>query len=222
MFYNIFFLIIGFMIFCGGIFYWIKFKHDKDSIKIYSIVTSIGFLITLIFGIQLIPIGFWSTHYETIISALNSIACISLVLCIITLAKSLKNKTLSIKDLRTWLCVFLLIISALTPFFTKDNLNENKVKDFRYEQCEIAKGYALGKFDQYMNNIGMKDYTLSFVGISSITDNTEHYIIGIEYSTNDITDYYGYDILINLGNYNKYTILNEGREVALKVISSNP
>ena len=119
MFYTIFFLIIGFIIFCEGIFYWIKFKHDKDSIKIYSIVTSIGFLITLIFGIQLIPIGFWSTHYETIISALNSIACISLVLCIITLAKSLKNKTLSIKDLRTWLCIFLLIISSLIPFLTK-------------------------------------------------------------------------------------------------------
>lgn len=49
MFFNIIVLLIGFLIFCTGIYYLLKSSNDKESKKIYSITSIIGAVIVIVF-----------------------------------------------------------------------------------------------------------------------------------------------------------------------------
>lgn len=53
MIFNIIGTIIGALIFGSGIFYFIKEKEDKESRKIYSITSGIGFVIILIMVVKM-------------------------------------------------------------------------------------------------------------------------------------------------------------------------
>ncbi len=45
---NIIGLIIGFLIFGAGIYYLVKEKNDQESKKIYSVMSAIGAIISLV------------------------------------------------------------------------------------------------------------------------------------------------------------------------------
>jgi len=54
MIFNIIGLIIGLLIFGAGIYYLVKEKDDKESRKIYGIITLIGIVITIFIAIKII------------------------------------------------------------------------------------------------------------------------------------------------------------------------
>lgn len=47
-------IIIGILILCFGIYYLVKEKQDSESKKIYSIVSAIGIIITIVCAMLLI------------------------------------------------------------------------------------------------------------------------------------------------------------------------
>ena len=47
-------LIIGFLILCGGIYYLAKDKNDPESKKIYSVISAIGAIISVVCILMLI------------------------------------------------------------------------------------------------------------------------------------------------------------------------
>lgn len=46
--------VIGFLVLVAGIYYLVKEKNDKDSKKIYSIISLIGAILLIVSGILLI------------------------------------------------------------------------------------------------------------------------------------------------------------------------
>lgn len=52
MIFNIAGLIIGIMILIAGIYYLLKEKNDKESRKIYGIVTAVGFIIIAFIAVK--------------------------------------------------------------------------------------------------------------------------------------------------------------------------
>lgn len=54
MIFNILGLIISILILCGGIYYLIKEKQDKESAKIYGIITAIGVVLTVFMIVKII------------------------------------------------------------------------------------------------------------------------------------------------------------------------
>ncbi len=50
-------ILIGISVAGAGIFYWKKEKDDRDSVKIYSIVTMIGLFLTIGLAIKIGVLG---------------------------------------------------------------------------------------------------------------------------------------------------------------------
>ena len=54
MVFNVIALIIGLLIFSGGLYYLVKEKNDRESKKIYGIATAVGALIASGFIVKII------------------------------------------------------------------------------------------------------------------------------------------------------------------------
>lgn len=54
MIFNICGLIIGILILGGGIYYFVKEKDDKESNKIYGIISVVGLIITIFIIVKMI------------------------------------------------------------------------------------------------------------------------------------------------------------------------
>lgn len=51
-------LIIGIMIFGAGVYYLVKEKEDRDSVKIYGTAVAVGAAISVWFVARIIMVGF--------------------------------------------------------------------------------------------------------------------------------------------------------------------
>lgn len=51
---NVVGIIIGILILCAGIFYGVKEKSDKESVKIYGITASIGIIVVVGFIVRIL------------------------------------------------------------------------------------------------------------------------------------------------------------------------
>lgn len=51
---NVIGMIIGILILCAGIFYCVKEKSDKESVKIYGITASIGVIVVVGFVVRIL------------------------------------------------------------------------------------------------------------------------------------------------------------------------
>ena len=60
MIFNVIGLIIGIMILAAGIYYLVKERHDAESKKIYTVVTVIGLVVTIVVGSS----GYWKSYKD--------------------------------------------------------------------------------------------------------------------------------------------------------------
>ncbi len=51
-------LVIGIAVFCGGIYYFVKDKKDRESRRIYGVVAAIGAAIVIAVVIKILIAGF--------------------------------------------------------------------------------------------------------------------------------------------------------------------
>lgn len=51
-------LVIGIAVFCGGIYYFVKDKKDRESRRIYGVVAAIGAAIVIAVVIKILIVGF--------------------------------------------------------------------------------------------------------------------------------------------------------------------
>ena len=51
-------LIVGHAVLCGGIYYLVKEKNDRESRKIYSVVTAAGAVIIAFVVVRILVAGF--------------------------------------------------------------------------------------------------------------------------------------------------------------------